>query len=251
MNKEAIRVGDLDIGPSPIKICIPLWGTGDEDIFAEGQKAAALSCHLIEWRVDYLPKARYLSWEENKLRIRTLKAQTKKPILVTLRTKAEGGNAQVSQGEYLEFLRGIIQVGEEVLLDIEAFFLGDCCNTVIKEAREKGIKTLLSHHNFEKTPQLEELKNRFFAMEELGGDVLKLAAMPHAQEDVERLIAAASQVKEDGVKTPLVAISMGELGSKTRIPSAENLSALTFAATDKASAPGQISLEKMNSYICE
>ena len=56
----------------------------------------------------------------------------------------------------------------------------------------KGLEVVLSHHNFQETPALDELKFIYFKMQKLNPDYLKLAVMPKSQEDVLHLLEAMS-----------------------------------------------------------
>jgi 3-dehydroquinate dehydratase-1 len=66
--------------------------------------------------------------------------------------------------------------------------------------------------------------------------------MPDNENDVWRLMSMASVVKTK-LSCPLVLISMGAIGAKTRAFAEMFGSALTFASAGAASAPGQLSAE--------
>jgi 3-dehydroquinate dehydratase-1 len=72
------------------------------------------------------------------------------------------------------------------------------------------------------------------------GDILKIAVMPNCAEDVLILLDAARTMKEGYSDCPLIAISMGGKGIVSRISGEIFGSDLTFGASVKASAPGQI-----------
>ena len=81
-------------------------------------------------------------------------------------------------------------------------------------------------------------------MDDLGGDILKLAVMPHNKADVIRVLEVTDEVNND-VEPLLITISMGYRGSITRVSGESYGSVMTFATIGKESAPGQIPLDQM------
>ena len=75
-------------------------------------------------------------------------------------------------------------------------------------------------------------------MQEMGGDVVKLAVMPETGEDVLRLMAASLDMRERYADRPFVTMSMGPMGAVTRISGGLTGSAITFGTAGEASAPG-------------
>jgi len=107
------------------------------------------------------------------------------------------------------------------------------------DARKHGTRVILSYHNFGYTPGRDFLVQRFLEAERLGGDVAKVAAMPRDRMDVLTLLAATAEA-DAKAKIPLISMSMGALGSVTRMVGGAFGSALSFAVGEAASAPGQI-----------
>ena len=94
-------------------------------------------------------------------------------------------------------------------------------------------------------------------MDEKGADILKLAMMPKAPEDVLNLLYATVQINtflreksrsEEEIK-PVITMSMGKLGAVTRISGETFGSAVTFGAMEKASAPGQLETEALYNIL--
>jgi len=86
-------------------------------------------------------------------------------------------------------------------------------------------------------------------MQQAGADIAKLAVMPHCESDVDALICATRTMREKHPETPVVTMSMGALGQKTRVIGEDIGSAMTFACVGRASAPGQLSLDEMNRLL--
>ena len=110
--------------------------------------------------------------------------------------------------------------------------------TLIEQAHAAGAKVIISSHDFDQTPALEEMCSRLQRMEALGGDIAKLAVMPNDELDVLRLMEASLRAHRQ-MQIPLITMSMGSLGMLSRIGGELIHSAVTFASVGKRSAPGQ------------
>jgi len=137
------------------------------------------------------------------------------------------------------------------LIDIEVFIAEgtDQVSEFIKYAHEAEQMVVLSNHDFEKTPAVEEMVCKYDRMNELDGYIIKLAVMPHDENDAAALLEAAAITNEKYPEKPLIAISMGEAGMATRICAGQFGSVITFASGEKASAPGQIDAGTLQEYL--
>lgn len=258
---KTLVIGDLILGEGLPKICVPLTGENQEDLLEEAAQVKALPCQLAEWRADYMLDAQGKAGirekaEQLKQVLGRLRAELDVPIIFTLRTAAEGGKADISKEDYQWLNRTIAQSKIPDFIDLQVFEEPGTVNEeqvrgFIKVAHENGTRVLLSSHDFEGTPDLEELLARFFVMQELGADLMKLAVMPKTEDDVFNLLEAAGMMRDNYGEIPFIAISMGELGAGTRICGGEFGSVITFAAGSKASAPGQISAEALHKYLIQ
>src|SRR5665648_52027 len=210
-----------------MKLCIPITGADKAEIKSQLEELDLLDFDMIEWRADY-----HFSMEVLK-EIR--EAFPDKELIFTFRTKAEGGETQPEE-EFLLYVYTLVALSGMVhIIDLE---LEGICKTnpdIIKNLRKSGVKILISNHDFEKTPSEKEITDRFKKMEALGADMAKIAVMPENVKDVEILISAAKTANRL-LQIPIVAISMGELGKKTRIEGEELRSMLK--ARDKQSGMG-------------
>ena len=75
------------------------------------------------------------------------------------------------------------------------------------------------------------------------GDIAKVAFMPQNLEDTLTILAVLSHCKDT------IAISMGDLGSYTRVMASKFDSPITFAAGTDVTAPGQIDIETMKALL--
>ena len=172
------------------------------------------------------------------------RAVGEKLLLVTLRTRAEGGEADAALPEYAAFCRRVWDGGCADLIDIEFLTAGDGLPDLIAEAHARGVAVVCSSHDFFQTPPEAEMTARLRAMHAAGADLPKLAVMPRSRRDVLALLSATAALADEGV--PVITMSMGALGAVSRLCGEAMGSAMTFASAGKASAPGQIALDALN-----
>ena len=172
-----------------------------------------------------------------------------KLLLVTFRTKAEGGEQALSHPEYLAFLHLILDTDCADLLDIEFFTAGADLPALVEQAHSAGVAVVCSSHDFAKTPPRAELVSRMVQMQQAGADLPKLAVMPRCHTDVLELLAATAEMADHHPETPVITMSMGALGAVSRLAGETFGSAMTFANPGQASAPGQVSLDIVNEVL--
>ena len=112
------------------------------------------------------------------------------------------------------------------------------------------VPLLLSMHDFERTPSPDLLLAAFAHMAALGADIAKLAVMPQSEADVVALLEATSRA-DRSLAIPLVGISMGALGTPSRVLGHRFGSRITWCSGVEASAPGQLPLELLRRLIEE
>lgn len=240
----AIRVRTLAIGEGMPKICVPIVATQEEDIVEQAQKIIETSADMIEWRLDFL-EGDYQAERLEEILTELREIMENRPILATFRTKQEGGEREITKEAYQSLYRNLIRSKQVDLIDLEYFLGEDVLLDLIKEAREKQVKIILSNHDFEKTPPQPEMLQRLKAMQDLGADIVKLAVMPQKKEDVLALLAATKEMTERYPSTPVVTMSMGKKGIVSRTSGEIYGSSITFGIVGKASAPGQIPVEDL------
>ena len=111
-----------------------------------------------------------------------------------------------------------------------------------------GIVLVASYHNFQSTPDAAALLDRFAQAERLGADVAKVAVMPQSPEDVLTLLGATHRASQT-LGLPLISMSMGALGSLSRMMGWVYGSTVTFAVGKSSSAPGQLPIDGLRSVL--
>jgi 3-dehydroquinate dehydratase I len=230
------------------KICVPLVAKTADEAVEQIKRLAAKQPDIIEVRLDYLKGALEddgLHWKEvNPLLQRLAAAAPNVPLLATHRTKEQGGARAVYGGIRINILKQMVKSGVIALADAEWQDVPAMIDTVLESAHEMGIQTVISYHDFEKTPPKAELLDIMWQMSETGGDVVKIAVMPHTPEDCLNLLAATYEAKQTFLRDKLIAtMAMGALGSYTRLAAPLYGSCMTFAVGEEASAPGQVDID--------
>lgn len=239
MEHGIVKVRGLVLGDGIPKICIPLTARTEEELEEQLNQALEGPCDLAEWRVDYYEKV------ENRdalLRaMRLLRSRLgERPLLFTFRTAQEGGEREISPDEYVSLNEFAAISGIVDLIDVELNRGREKMQALIRSIQECGCRAVCSFHDFSRTPEPEELLRILCSMQAIGADVTKAAVMPHTEEDVLKLLDVSVQMKTRFADRPFITMAMGRLGAISRLAGAFDGSAVTFATSGRASAPGQI-----------
>ena len=141
------------------------------------------------------------------------------------------------------------QSGYVDLIDVEAFTGDDVVKTIIDAAHKAGVKVIASNHDFFKTPEKEEIIRRLRMMQDFGADIPKMAVMPTCKQDVLTLLSATLEMSEKYADRPIITMSMAGTGVVSRLTGETFGSALTFGASSKASAPGQVGVHELKQVL--
>ncbi|MBQ7677432.1 MAG: type I 3-dehydroquinate dehydratase [Lachnospiraceae bacterium] len=219
-------------------VCVPITERTAEDIFDAAGTLIDEGVRMLEWRVDCFGE--HTDPQAVREVLDTLQGMTKNVILlVTVRTVAQGGSAELDEAGLVDIYDRIAQAHAADIIDVEAFSFADP-TAIIRGLHLRGALVLLSHHDFARTPDIVEMEQIFEKMASLDGDIVKLAVMPQTASDAFLLMAAAAEFHEKNHHVPLVAIAMGKEGALTRIAGGLFGSCITFAAGSEPSAPGQL-----------
>lgn len=239
-----VKIRNIVLGEGLPKIAVPNVGENETDILASAEEIAQAKPDLMEWRIDYYTAGIN---DTSKL-IATAKKLREKlgelPILVTFRTKNEGGVLELNEDSYLNLVETIIKNRLGDAVDIELFHDEDQVKALVQEAHNYNVVVIMSNHDFEKVPAKDVIEFRLKKMAEMGADVPKLACMPHSANDVLTLLQATNDVHKE-IDNPLITMAMGDIGKVTRVAGQVFGSSLSFGAVGKTSAPGQLSIEDL------
>jgi 3-dehydroquinate dehydratase-1 len=236
-----IQVRGVGFGGDKPLFCIPLVAAEPAELTAQADIAHRLRPDLVEWRADFSH-----DWSPEGL-VSTAKllrqALPEEPIIFTLRVAGEGGAQPMPQTARKAAIEAILRSGCVDLLDLELANEPEFLRPLMSLAKEHGVPVILAFHDFQGTPSTEELLAKIALMRETGADIAKLAVMPRTDGDVLRLLQVTATARNLHPALPLSIMSMGALGSITRVAGFLYGSDMAFAVGKQASAPGQIPIE--------
>ena len=119
--------------------------------------------------------------------------------------------------------------------------------SIIKSVKVKSPKTkiIISYHNFEKTPEIKDLKKIIKEMKKKGADIYKIATYANDFTDSLRILSFLSEIKEQ--KLDAICLAMGKAGKITRATGHLLGNYLMYAPLDQndKTASGQIILKEL------
>ena len=235
------------IGCGKPLVCVPIIETEKDAIVAEAERLQNLGIPMIEWRVDAFSECENVEAVEEVLR--ELSMRIYEPIVIfTFRTSAQGGQKTVTS-EILEKLH-LLGASSPIVdfVDVEYYALSSVKERIDKIHRA-GSFVIGSHHDFLKTPDLEELMNLLEGIRDSYVDIVKLAVMPKDAKDVLLLLQATEAFHSKHANIPVITMSMNGIGGISRVCGEFFGSCVTFGAGEKASAPGQLPMKQLDEIL--
>ncbi|MEW6592718.1 MAG: type I 3-dehydroquinate dehydratase [Candidatus Hadarchaeota archaeon] len=220
-------------------VCGAVIGNSVEEMKKVAGWAVRDGAGLIELRIDGL-RGR-TGWE------RLLKG--KLPVIVTNMSKREGGFFQGSDKERTEELMRGVELGASCI-DLELSTPPGLRSQVIKNAKRKGVSTIVSHHNFSGTPEPAQLLKIADKIAATGCDIVKIVAAAKDRKDALRMMDFIVQT-QGRLEIPVIAFSMGDTGIITRFIGPIFGSPLVYAAAGKRTAPGQLDVSATKALLRE
>lgn len=238
-----LKIKNVTIGEGRPKICLPITGKNLPEIEQQAALIKEKNPDLIEWRVDFYQSDDIIPALEM-----IHKYLFDLPLIFTIRTHREGGQREISDHEYLLLNEKAMMTGLIDLVDIELKLPVVIRNPLLAKAKEQGIASIISNHDFEKTPAREEMSNRLKEANLTGASIAKIAVTPKNSTDILSLLSVTNKMSEI-IDIPLITISMGGLGLVTRLTGELFGSAVTFGSVGEGSAPGQIDKESLATVL--
>ena len=176
-----------------------------------------------------------------------VRAASSLPLLLTYRSTTEGGKGAGHGQGYEDYLASLLQLRPAVAaVDIE--MACPASKALVAEAKAGGYDVVGSCHDFTATPRAAQIAEKLAQITAAGADITKVAYMPRTAQDVAALRHAAHDFAGAYPHQPLIAISMGQLGTPRRT---DLVNCLTFAtiADGAASAPGQATIAYVRAWL--
>ena len=243
-----VKVRNISIGEGIPKICVPVVGITREEIITEAKSFSSIPVDLVEWRVDWFEQVFDLEKVLGLLKeLREVLGEL--TLLMTFRTSKEGGEKSISASDYARLNIEAAKSGYVDLIDVEIFTGDEIVKEIIDAVHNYGVKVIASNHDFDKTPDKDDIVERLRKMQELGADIPKIAVMPQSAKDVLTLLSATDEMVTKYADRPIITMSMAGTGLISRLCGEVFGSAITFGAAKKASAPGQMEVNDLSTVL--
>jgi 3-dehydroquinate dehydratase I len=204
--------------------------------FEEIGKLSAGQCDLCELRIDLLHRAS-VDLEESIGHVPC-------PKIATVRDPDEGGANALSGKTRLELYQRWLPLCD--LIDVELRNL-DRFSDLVEQAESGGKSVIISFHDFDKTPSLEDLQEKLDRCRLKKTQIFKVASKVARWSDVETLI----QLLQQNPESRIAAMGMGEFGKLSRLVLARLGSCLVYGSLGEAVAPGQWPVKELARLLSE
>lgn len=257
---KPLKIRELELDDGSFKICVVLTSRTKKDLEEDLPTFQAKDFDIIEWRTDYMDVHGQNHDTEYLEDLETIRRTFRqKPLIATFREKNEGGHSDRDPMTVFDIRMLVVESGLIDAIDIELESIltkrseGKRSVTekyadLIFKAKGRGIKVILSYHDFKGTAEVEDMVKLLKEEEQYGADIAKIAFFARKESDAKKLMKA-SQEASLVLSIPHIALSMGKEGIVTRYMRSASKSALTYASVKKSSAPGQMNLEELNKLL--
>jgi 3-dehydroquinate dehydratase I len=166
------------------------------------------------------------------------------PKIATVRDPKEGGANAIPERTRLELYQRWLPFCD--LVDVELRGLSRFSG-LVQQAESAGKSVIISFHDFEKTPSLEELQDKLDRCCPKKNQIFKVATNVARWSDVETLI----QLLQRNPESRIAAMGMGKFGKLSRLVLARLGSCLVYGAVGEAVAPGQWPVTELARLLSE
>ena len=194
----------------------------------EAVKRAEVLSDMLELRMDLVGSG----WQD-------LARRLHKPWIATMRDSAHRGKFTGSEEERVDQLIQAVILGAYIIdVEIDCPALGD----IVKSVKGRS-RCMVSYHNWDGTPPLEQLSGTVQRQLAAGAEICKVVTMANSAYDnlaVLKLIGLFPWID-------LISFAMGPVGALSRVLSPLSGGYLTYASIDEdsGSAPGQMSVDAL------
>jgi len=200
-----------------------------------------LTSDLFEVRLDFLED---LTVDNIKKVLQEVNDKKTRPIIVTLRSRKEGGNFPNKTEDQLDVLLYAISLGVEYI-DIELGWPGKTYKLI--EKKKGNTKVIGSYHNLSKTLSVYGLHQIVRKLIWAKSDIVKIATFANDIKDNLNLFSTLEFINKR-YKKPAICLAMGEKGMISRVLQTEMGGLLTFvsASDDEKTATGQLTSQALS-----
>ena len=241
-----VQLRGVRVGAGRVTIAASLTSHTLADLESEAGRLVATAAELAEWRADYLLAAypdHPLGEVPGRLRARLGPI----PLLATVRSDTEGGQVRLTDPQYAAHATTLLRAGDVDAIDLE-LARGPVLPELTAQAREADVRVVISQHHVTGTPPAGRLVDQLEQMARAGADIAKVAVTAHGPQDVLELLTATTRAAAE-LAIPVVTMAMGPAGLVSRLCGEVFGSSITFGAVDRASAPGQVVIDRLRDVV--
>lgn len=222
-------------------ICGAIMEKTPEEFLHSARKGKELGADCLEVRADSLEE---VTGDSLKTLLEKIRTETELPVILTCRTKEEGGLFEGSEDERIQIIKQALPSAD--LVDIELRIDEGLREEIVKEAKDRGKDVICSYHSFDRTPGHDILEAVFDEEFKVGADIAKVAVKANGPEDVLTLLDSAGKAATKG---SVCAISMGPYGRPGRAMAPFFGSVLNYGYVTHETGPGQLSVKDLRTIF--
>jgi 3-dehydroquinate dehydratase-1 len=164
----------------------------------------------------------------------------RRPLMITARHPQEGGFGKLELRHRRDLLTQFLSHASYIDVELRS---AHALRSVLKLAKNKNVRRIISLHNFKSTPSARMLTAKARQAKSHGADIFKVAARTDTPMELGRLLEFMTNNRLD---LALAVMGMGKLGAISRILMARAGSVLIYASIGKITdVEGQLSLEQI------
>lgn len=229
-----------------MKKIVALIGKDKEEIVKEFSKTEGYDIDLYEIRADFLED---LTKDNIASIIEELRKLTDAEIILTLRTKREGGN--YSGLDYATKVHSFLDLNMDYI-DLQINELTDqALKDMITHAKLKDTKVVLSVHHMNRGVSKGVFQYYIDKAKKFDADIVKIVDMPQTRAEAIFKLIVSGKYAEKKQKPELLSISMGELGVISRYMTNIYKPAYNFINISDKINVGQFRLHEMEEALSE
>jgi 3-dehydroquinate dehydratase-1 len=193
------------------------------------KRAEEQGADLVELRLDTFKDRKGIKEKLEKIEL---------PVLLTIRSKREGGKIKIGDAERLALFKELTPYVD--FIDIELSSRGILAE-VLRTAKKWKKTAIVSYHNFRATPA--GLGRIVKTARRSGADMVKIATLARSVEDIKRLLGILLAEKN------MIVVAMGRAGRSARVFFPLLGSVVTYGAVAEKTAPGQFALRELKNIL--
>lgn len=218
--------------------------TDRAEVAGVARRAAAAGAGALELRVEALlaPEADVAADAADLARTAAGDPPDALPVVVTVRSRAEGGVGDLSDADRLAAYTAALPWATAVDVDVRSAIAAE----VVARAHAADVAVLVSIHDYAATPPAADLLAVCDRARALGADVVKISTAATGPDDVRTLAAVCLALAGT---TPFCVMAMGPQGTASRVAFPALGSSVAYTFLGAPSAPGQLDCATMHDLL--